>query len=92
VCITGCNGPELAGVQTSQRGPWGRAQAAVLGTNFSQWGDQLELSLTDTGTVYLRIPSGLMTCAYVPADDPTDLEAIALVAHATTLAAALDRL
>ncbi|MGW0562853.1 hypothetical protein ACWDZ4_20095 [Streptomyces sp. NPDC003016] len=100
LCVTPGAAPNhLAGIPTVQPGPWGTAQAAFLATATHKWGKEFEVSLTETGTIYLRLPDLSLTFAYVPAEDPTDQEAIGLVAYATLLSAfprvvtaALDRL
>lgn len=83
ICSTGNEVPTmLDAVPVDEGGPWGTAQAALTAEGGRTGGAEFEVSMTETGTVYLRIPGGAVTLAYVPAEDPTQDEANALIEHA----------
>lgn len=86
MCVTGTALPAvLAGVQTSEPGPWGPAQYAFTARANRVESDIFEASMTETGTVYLRLPATpttiAVTLAYIPAELPTDEEAAAILSY-----------
>ncbi|WP_433860239.1 hypothetical protein [Streptomyces kronopolitis] len=85
-CSTGNERPTyLAGVPASELGPWGPAQFALIAKGSRVRGDEFEVSITETGTVYLRIPGGAVTLAYVPAELPTESETVAILSYSVLL-------
>lgn len=101
MCSTGNEEPPtLHGLRSEKPGPWGPAQAALVATGQRISGPShgwYERSMTETGTVYIRMDDGAVTLAYVPAGPPTDDEAAALVAYTAlrdsgALTVRLDRL
>ncbi|MFF0754458.1 hypothetical protein [Streptomyces sp. NPDC004267] len=89
VCSTR-QGGFISGVVNRETSFWGPAQVAVT-VNGSDPADEMlaagrEISLTETGTVFVRKPSIALTVAYVPAESPTEAEASGIVAYAAALA------
>ncbi|MFJ5588292.1 hypothetical protein ACIQCG_00915 [Streptomyces noursei] len=90
LCSTGNDVPTmLAAVQGSEPGPWGIAQAALTTPGNLCRGDVFEASMTETGTVFLRMTGGAVTLAYIPAEEPTTEESNALAEY-NAMAALLD--
>ncbi|MEU3502613.1 hypothetical protein ABZ726_18245 [Streptomyces hundungensis] len=84
MCATDANDPEsLVAVRTTSMSFWGTGQLAFVSGCGMYGHEAYELSLTDAGTIFLRIPgTASITLAYVPAVKPTAQEAAALTAYA----------
>ncbi|MEV0487309.1 hypothetical protein AB0I69_42755 [Streptomyces sp. NPDC050508] len=83
-CSTGVEKPvSLQGVPAAEPGLWGPAQFAFTAKSVPACSDVFETSMTETGTVYLRVPG--VTLAYVPADLPTEPEMVALLSYSVLL-------
>ncbi|MFJ8301317.1 hypothetical protein ACIQ9R_36200 [Streptomyces sp. NPDC094447] len=85
VCSTR-QGGFISAVVNREPSTWGPVQVAVT-VNGSTAADEMlaagrEISLAETGTVFVRQPGIALTLAYVPADDPTVAEADALIEYA----------
>ena len=79
--------PYMKAIQSMEVGPWGIAQAAFHAPGNCAGGDYFELSLTETGTVYLRVVGSPVTYAYVPAEYPTEEETVNVLSWAAWEAA-----
>ncbi|MFI9052472.1 hypothetical protein [Streptomyces sp. NPDC053427] len=88
VCSTGNERPgDLAGIPATELGPWGPAQLALTAkANPVGSGDDFEVSITETGTVYLRVGQAV-TLAYIPAELPTESEMVAILSYSALLIA-----
>ncbi|MFJ5142963.1 hypothetical protein [Streptomyces sp. NPDC088707] len=85
VCSTGV-GTGLAGVRGGS-GPWGAVQAALVPAHGGpSCGEHFEVSLAETGTVFMRCAEGGVTFAFIPAEQPTETESHALMTYAAVLA------
>ncbi|MER5482597.1 hypothetical protein ABT024_05185 [Streptomyces sp. NPDC002812] len=72
----------MRGIPSQESGPWGIAQNAFPAQVSCAGGEDFELSMTATGTVYLRVIGSPVTCAYVPAEYPTEEETVSLLSYA----------
>ncbi|MFD4933470.1 hypothetical protein [Streptomyces virginiae] len=79
--------PYMEAVPYLEGGPWGTAQKAFTAKNSRYGGDNFELSLTETGTVYLRVIGSPETYAYVPAEYLTEEETVEVLSWAVWEAA-----
>ncbi|MFJ4342646.1 hypothetical protein [Streptomyces sp. NPDC088915] len=73
---------DLAGVPNDKPGPWGIAQATIVSSDGGpSSGNGYDVSLAETGTVFIRTADKGVTLAYTPAEEPTAEEASVLSAH-----------
>ncbi|KIF00922.1 hypothetical protein PL81_38530 [Streptomyces sp. RSD-27] len=81
MCAASGSTPYMGPVKSEKEGPWGAAQLALTSQSRAG-GEDFELSLTETGTVYLRLIGTPLTYAYVPAEYPTDEEGADILSFA----------
>ncbi|MEU7228986.1 hypothetical protein [Streptomyces chrestomyceticus] len=51
-------------------GPWGPGQRTTVAPQLDHFPPKWEVSLTETGVVWVRLPAGTGTYAYIPAEAP----------------------
>ncbi|WP_030372396.1 hypothetical protein [Streptomyces rimosus] len=91
--LAGTKGPSsnavvpLPEMDDTAPGPWGPGQRTVDAPSIKRFPRDWEMSQTETGVIWVRLPAGTGTYAYIPADAP-DYAAIEPLLTAVVLAIA----
>ncbi|WP_221888715.1 hypothetical protein [Streptomyces sp. WAC05292] len=86
MCGSSGHAEYMGAISSGEEGPWGATQAALTSQSRAG-GEEFELSLTETGTVYLRLIGTAVTYAYVPAEYPSAEESADILSFAVVRAA-----